>query len=124
MRIAVTYDNGQVFQHFGHTAQFKVYDVQDGKIVSSRVVDTNGAGHGALAGFLREAQADTLICGGIGPGARNALANAGIALYGGVTGLADGAVAALLDGSLRYDPDVTCDHHDHRGGCGEHTCGQ
>ena len=124
MRIAVTYDNGQVFQHFGHTAQFKVYDVQDGKIVSSRVVDTNGAGHGALAGFLREAQADTLICGGIGPGARNALANAGIALYGGVTGLADGAVAALLDGSLRYDPDVTCDHHDHQGGCGEHTCDQ
>ena len=73
MRIAVTYENGEIFQHFGRTEQFKVYEVQDGKIVSQQVLGTNGAGHGALAGFLREAQVDVLICGGIGPGAQNAL---------------------------------------------------
>ena len=50
MKIAVTYDNGQIFQHFGHTEQFKLYTVEDGKVVSSEVVDTNGSGHGALAG--------------------------------------------------------------------------
>lgn len=130
MKIGVTYENGQIFQHFGHTEQFKVYEVQDGRVVSSQVVDTNGSGHGALAGFLQEYQVETLICGGIGAGAQNALAAAGIKLYGGVSGDADAAVEALLKGNLDYDPDVHCDHHgEHHGGscgnhgCGEHTCG-
>ena len=82
MKIAVTYENGQVFQHFGHTEQFKLYEVEDGRVVSSQVVDTNGSGHGALAGFLREYGVDALICGGIGGGAQAALAAAGIRLYG------------------------------------------
>ena len=131
MRIAVTYENGQIFQHFGRTEQFKVYDVQDGKIMSSEVVDTNGSGHGALAGVLTALKADALICGGIGGGAQAALAAAGIRLYGGVSGGADEAVRALLRGELAFDSDVHCDHHDHHGtnhacgehGCGEHSCG-
>ena len=84
MKIAVTCEQGQVFQHFGHTEQFKLYDIEDGKIVNEQVVDTNGSGHGALAGFLQAAKADALICGGIGMGAQMALADAGIKLYGGV----------------------------------------
>lgn len=122
MKIAVTYENGQIFQHFGHTEQFKLYTVEDGKVTGEEVVGTNGTGHGALAGFLREAGVDTLICGGIGGGARDALARAGIRLYGGVSGSADEAVRALLDGNLGYDPDVHCDHHDHAHGEG-HSCG-
>ena len=94
MKIAVTYDNGEIFQHFGHTEYFKVYDVQDGKIVASEVVDTNGQGHGALAGVLNVLKVDVLICGGIGGGAQAALAEAGIQLFGGVSGDADEAVAA------------------------------
>ena len=100
MKFAVTYENGQVFQHFGHTGQFKVYEVADGKVVSSAVLPTNGSGHGALAGFLRERGVDTLICGGIGGGARTALAEAGITLYPGASGEADAQLAALLAGSL------------------------
>lgn len=128
MRIAVTYENGQIFQHFGHTGQFKVYDVEEGKILSSEVVSTNGSGHGALAGLLGALHADVLICGGIGGGAQAALAQAGIQLYGGVSGSADEAVAALLAGQLSYDPAVHCSHHDHEHGgeghtCGEHGCG-
>ena len=123
MRIAVTYENGEVFQHFGHTAQFKLYDAEDGAIVSSRIVDTEGSGHGALAGFLKALQADALICGGIGMGARNALAEAGIRLYGGVQGSADAAALALAKGILAYDPDAKCDHHDHAHG-EEHDCGR
>lgn len=125
MRIAVTYENGQIFQHFGRTEQFKVYDVQDGAVVSSEVVGTNGSGHGALAGVLTALKADALICGGIGGGAQAALAAAGIRLYGGVSGGADEAVQALLSGGLDFDPDVHCDHHDHHGAehaCGEHGC--
>ncbi len=86
MKIAVTYENGEVFQHFGHCAQFAFYEVEDGKVLSGEVVSTEGSGHGALAGFLKENGADVLICGGIGAGARNALAEAGIELYPGVTG--------------------------------------
>lgn len=127
MRIAVTYENGQVFQHFGHTEQFKVYDVEEGSIVKEQVADTNGQGHGALAGFLAGLQVDTLICGGIGGGAQNALAQAGIRLFGGVSGSADDAVRAYLAGNLDFNPDVHCDHHGHDHGeghsCGEHTCG-
>jgi len=128
MRIAVTYENGFIFQHFGHTQQFKVYDVQDGKIIASEVVDTNGSGHGALAGVLSALQADVLICGGIGGGAQMALAAAGIRLFGGVSGSADAAVEALVAGNLMYNPDVKCNHHGehhHEEGhtCGSHGCG-
>ena len=127
MRIAVTYENGRIFQHFGHTAQFKIYDVQDGKIVSSQVLDTNGSGHGALAGLLAALQVEALICGGIGGGAKTALAQAGIQLYGGVTGSADQAVADLLAGKLVFLPDVLCTHHGEGHGeghsCGGHSCG-
>ena len=115
MRIAVTYENGEVYQHFGHTEQFKLYDVADGAIVAEQVVDTNGSGHGALAGFLQAAQVDALICGGIGMGAQMALADAGIRLYAGVQGSADAAAKALAEGNLSYDPDARCDHHGHHG---------
>ena len=123
MRIAVTYENGQIFQHFGHSEQFKFYDVEDGKVVSSQVADTNGSGHGALAGFLAGNHVDVLICGGIGGGAQMALAQAGIKLYGGVSGSADAAVDALLSETLAYNPDVRCNHHDHEHGEGAHQCG-
>ncbi len=126
MKIAVTYENGQVFQHFGHTRQFKLYTVTDGAVTDSQVVDTAGSGHGALAGFLAAHQVDTVICGGIGGGAQMALAEAGIRLYGGVSGSADGAVEALLAGKLEFDPQARCDHHDHESGnhtCHDHGCG-
>ena len=123
MRIAVTYENGQIFQHFGHTEAFKIYDVENGAVQNAAVVPTNGSGNGALAGFLSENGVDTLICGGIGGGAQMALATAGIQLYGGVAGDADEAVQALLAGTLGYNPNVRCSHHDHEHGEG-HTCGQ
>ena len=123
MKIAVTYANGQIFQHFGHTEQFKIYEIDGDRIVASEVVDTNGSGHGALAGFLMQHGVNTLICGGIGGGAQQALAQAGIRLFGGVSGDADAAVHALLAGNLGYNPNVRCDHHDHEHGEGGHTCG-
>ena len=123
MKIAVTYKNGEIFGHFGHTEQFKVYEVDEGKIVSSEVIDTNGSGHGALAGLLSSLDIEVLICGGIGMGAQMALREAGIRLYGGTSGNADKAVEALLANSLNYDPDAKCDHHGHGHGEG-HTCGQ
>ena len=125
MKIAVTYENGNIFQHFGHTEQFKLYNVEGEKIVSSEVVSSNGSGHGALAGFLSSLGVEVLICGGIGAGAQNALAEAGIKLYGGVSGNADGAVESFIFGMLSYDPNVSCNHHSHGEGhvCGSHGCG-
>ena len=123
MKIAVTYDNGNIFQHFGKTENFKVYEVEDNQVVSSEVIGSNGTGHGALAGLLSEQGVDVLICGGIGGGAQAALTQAGIRLYGGVSGAADAAVLALLAGKLGYDPDVRCTHHDEAHGEGSHTCG-
>ena len=123
MKIAVTYEGGQIFQHFGHTAAFKIYEVEDGSVVSAQVVDTDG--HGALAGFLQALGVDTLICGGIGGGAQMALQEAGIRFFGGVSGDADEAVQALIMGQLDYNPCVHCSHHDHDHdhACGSHGCG-
>lgn len=118
MKLAVTYSpDGQIFQHFGKTQAFKVYDIEKGAIQASEVKDTEGQGHGALAGLLRGWGVDTLICGGMGMGAKNALADAGIEIYAGCTGAADDAVAALLAGTLAKSDAATCDHHH-----GEHTC--
>ena len=127
MRIAVTYEAGEIFQHFGHTENFKLYDVQDGKVIDSKVVGTNGSGHGALAVLLSECDVNVLICGGIGGGAQVALAEAGIQLYGGVAGNADAAVEAFLKQELNYNPEVKCNHHgeehEHHGNCGSGGCG-
>uniref|UniRef100_UPI004055C08F DUF134 domain-containing protein n=1 Tax=Agathobacter sp. TaxID=2021311 RepID=UPI004055C08F len=132
MRIAVTYDNGEIFQHFGHTQSFKVYDVENGAVVSETILDSNGSGHGALATLLSGNKVDILICGGIGGGAQMALAQAGIKLYGGVSGSADAAVEALLNETLAFNPNVKCNHHGEEhghhgncqsGGCGSHSCG-
>ena len=116
MKIAVTYQDGDIFQHFGHTEFFKIYDIENTDIVKTEIVSTNGSGHGALAQFLHEHSVDTLICGGIGGGAQLALSQAGIKLYGGVTGKADDAVNALLNNKLNYDPAVKCDHHEQEHG--------
>lgn len=126
-RIAVTYDNGQVFRHFGRTENFKIYNVEGKDIVSSEVVGSNGAGHEALADVLAEYKIDVLICGGMGAGAQAALSEAGIEICAGATGDADEAVKMLLNGELE-NSGVNCDHHDHEheheeeGGCGS-ACG-
>lgn len=127
MKVAVTYDNGNIFQHFGRTEYFKVYEVEDGKIVSSEVIGSNGVGHGALAGLLSDQAVDVLICGGIGGGAQAALEEAGVELCSGAEGDADQAVEAYLKGEL-VSTGANCDHHHHEdghscgGGCGE-SCG-
>ena len=127
MKIAVTYENGEIFQHFGHTEQFKIYEVFEGNVISSYVMDTGASGHGALAGLLSNEDIDVLICGGIGAGAQAVLAALEIRLFGGVSGNADAAVEALLRGHLAFNPNVRCNHHDHEHGeghtCGDHGCG-
>ena len=119
MKIAVTYDNGNVFQHFGRTEQFKVYEVADNKVVSSEVISSGGTGHGALAGLLAGQDVDVLICGGIGGGAQAALAEAGVELCAGAEGNTDEAVEAYLRGEL-VSTGANCDHHHHEDG---HSCG-
>ncbi len=125
MRIAVTYENGEVFQHFGRTSEFKLYDIQDGAVVSSEVVGTGGKGHGELIGVLRQLGVSALICGGLGEGARQGLEASGIRVCSGNTGSADEAASRFADGSLGECSRATCDHHghdgDHQCNCGRHS---
>ena len=124
MKIAVTYDNGNIFQHFGRTEFFKVYEIEDNKVISSDVIGSNGIGHGALAGLLSDQSVNVLICGGIGGGAQAALAEAGVELCAGAEGDADQAVEAYLKGEL-ISTEANCDHHHHEDGhsCGDHEDG-
>lgn len=123
MKIAVTYDNGEIFQHFGKTESFKIYEVEDNKVISSEIIGSNGAGHGALAGLLAEKQINVVICGGIGGGAQDALSEQGIEVYSGAEGDVDAAVELYLKGEL-VSGGVNCDHHHEEEGhsCG-HSCG-
>ena len=124
MKIAVTYENGNVFQHFGHTETFKIYEVIDGRVTGAEIIGANGSGHGALAGLLGDQAVDVLICGGIGGGAQAALAQRGIELCAGAAGSADEAVAAYLRGELT-NTGANCSHHGAGLSCGEHGgCGQ
>ena len=124
MKIAVPFANGEVFQHFGHTENFKLYEIEAGQVVFSEVIDTNGSGHEALANFLADLSVSVLLCGGIGSGAQAALSQAGIEICSGAQGDADAAVNAYLNGELK-SAGVNCDHHHEHseeeacgGGCG------
>lgn len=112
MIIATTYENGEISQHFGHTKNFKFYKIEDNKIVSSEVKEPIGYAHGTLPTFLKENGAKVLICGGLGGGAREYIAEAGIDLYPGATGNSDSAVSAFLAKNLQYNPDFTCAGHE------------
>ena len=109
MRVATTYDNGNIFMHFGRSEQFKIYDIQDGKVLNEQVVGTGGTGHGALAGLLANGGVDTLICGGT----INALTQAGITVYAGAQGSCDACVEALIAGTLAQTGEATCECHGH-----------
>ena len=123
MQVAVTYEAGQVFQHFGRTEQFKIYQISDGEITGSRIIGTDGNGHGALAGYLKELDVSVLICGGLGGGAKTALKQAGIEVYAGASGDADQAVTDFLSGKLEQNEDIQCSHHQHEhGDDGGHNC--
>ncbi len=122
MKVAITCENGNVFQHFGRTPSFMVYDVEDGKVVGSELIGTNGTGHGALAGFLAELGAKVLICGGIGGGAVNAMNEAGVEIYAGASGNTDDVIKEYVNGTLPQVGDATCDHHDHEHGHEGHDC--
>ena len=124
MKIAVPFANGEVFQHFGHTENFKLYEIEADQVISSEIIDTNGSGHEALADLLSNLSVSVLLCGGIGGGAQAALANAGIEVCSGAQGDADAAVNAYLNGELK-SAGVNCDHHHEHteedgcsGGCG------
>ena len=130
MRIAVPYEDGRIFQHFGRTQQFKIYDTDDSTVLHAEVMSTDGVKHEALAVVLAGNGVDVLVCGGLGAGAMSALQEAGIRVVSGASGDADTAVAAFLDGSLRSEG-VNCNHDeddaeeyrgcsdDCEGGCGD-----
>lgn len=124
MKIAITCENNQVFQHFGHTPGFAIFEITDGKIVNEKMLSSGSSGHGALATLLALERVDTLICGGIGGGAINALGNAGIKVIGGASGNVREVAEAFASGTLQVRADFHCNHHHHGEGhtCGEHGC--
>ena len=120
MKVAVTYENGEVFQHFGRTPQFKIYEIDNGEVKAEQVIDTGETGHGALAGFLKDLNVNVMICGGIGGGAIAAMAESGIKVYAGASGKADDVIKSCIAGTLAEIGEATCDHHEHHG---DHNCG-
>lgn len=123
-RIEVTYQNREIFQHFGHTEQFKVYGIEAGKISSSQIVASDGLGHGALAGFP--------LCNGmmygfvvVSEAVHKPLLQCRNQLCEGISSSGDDAVHSLPDGKLYYNPNIICNHHNHEEGhsCGSHGYG-
>jgi predicted Fe-Mo cluster-binding NifX family protein len=123
MRIAIPFYMGNIFQHFGHAPQFKVYEVENHQVLMEMLVEVEEQGHGAVADLLQSLDVRVVICGNIGEGAMKALQNAGIIFYGGVTGDADEAITALVQGGLKYDPNIRCTAHADGHGC-DGDCGE
>ena len=118
MRIAIPFYEGMIFQHFGHSRQFKIYEIENHQVLMEMIVEPEGSGHDAVAELLRSMDVRVVICGNIGEGAMQALKAAGIVFYGGVSGEADGAITSLVNGRLSYDPNIRCaEHHDCGGDC-------
>ena len=88
MKIAVTYQDGDIFQHFGHTEFFKIYDIENTDIVKTEIVSTNGAAMARWHNFCTNTArySDLRRYRRRRP---NGMSQAGIKLYGGVTGKAD-----------------------------------
>lgn len=124
MKIAVTYENGEIFEHFGHTEQFKIYEINEKEIVDEKIINTNGSGHGLLGELLISEGVDALICGGLGNGARNILEDNNIKVYPGVIGNVDKAIKEFIEGTLKYDINSKCNHHghNHKHDCVTHDC--
>lgn len=113
MKIAATYDisTNSIFQHFGKTQNFKLYDIEEGKIVKADIIDNGGFGHHDLAIFLKNLGVEILILGNRGQGAIDALNKAGIKQFAGISGNPDDAIVAYLNGTLKDNPDAKCNHH-------------
>lgn len=119
MRIAVTYDNGKVFQHFGKTKQFKIVDESKGVILGTSMLEAGEAGHSALAGLLYNNCVDVVICGGIGGCAIKALTDIRIKIVASQTGDVDEVVKKFLNKELDYTHVSNCSHHHDGSGCGD-----
>lgn len=112
MKIAVTTENEQVFQHFGQCQVFAIYTLETGEIQNKVFLDASQSGHSALAGLLSSLEIEVLICGGIGGGAIKMLEAKGIKVISGIEASTDAAVTAYLSGQL-VGIGATCNHHDH-----------
>lgn len=111
MKVAVTYENGMIFQHFGKTRYMKIFDIDGDNIKSFDIVSMGENSHHSIASYIKELGVDTLICGGIGQGAVDALNSLGITIYAGNSGNADVAIFELLDGRLKKNSNANCTHH-------------
>jgi predicted Fe-Mo cluster-binding NifX family protein len=120
MKIAVPTENEEVFQHFGQSRMFTVYETENGKVTTKELLDSSRSGHSALAGLLNLSAVNVVICGGIGGGARDMLKARGIQVVAGIEGRTDDAVKAYLNGELT-DAGSTCNHHEHEHGQ-DHAC--
>ena len=119
-RIAVPYSEGQVFQHFGKATQFKIYTIDDEKVISSEVVQTENKSHEDLALWFVFQGVNAVLCGNIGAGMLGALAGCGIVALAGVSGDADEAVRKLIAGTLETTQQANCAGHG--GSCGGGGC--
>ena len=117
MKIAVPYEDGKVFQHFGRAREIKLYTVENGAVTAAHLVTNEAEGHGAVTRLLKELGVNIVICGNIGGCAQKAVRESGMELYAGVIARADDAVNAFLSNNLAYDPEVGChefdDDHNH-----------
>lgn len=118
MRIAVPYDNGAIYAHFGKTESFQIFEAENHRVISTEMISAGALGHSALAGVLADANVDVVLCGGIGSGAESALWAENIEIYSGLTGDIGEAVEKFLRGEL-----IPCGENVSHGDKEEASCG-
>ena len=116
IRIAVSYKDGEIFEHFGHSEFFAIYEFDEHDLERStkRLVDTSAMhGHKDMADLMKREKIDAVICGQMGDEARSLLLSYGIIPVPGYCGDADTAAELLVTGQLPASDGGGCS-----GGCG------
>ena len=125
MKVAVAYENGEIYGHFGHCACFAIYEY--GEYVhecTKTLVETGDReGHQAMADLMREQGVDAVIVGQMGGEAKALLLSYGIVPVAGYSGDADTAADLLVTGQLPISPGEAGNCSACGGSCGADGCG-
>ncbi len=121
MKVAIAYENGEIYPHFGHCNTFALYNYYGETTAECEKVllDSSACqGHSAMAELMRRNGVDAVMAGNMGSEARAALLSMGIVPVVGYSGHADTAADLLVTGQL---PPLEGEYGGCGGGCG--SCG-
>ena len=118
MKIAIANNDNMCTEHFGHCEGFKIYELENGKIINEDFIKNPGHKPGFLPMFLKEKGINVIISGGMGQMAQELFIENNIEVIVGANGENIELINQYLNGFLKSDKSI-CQKHEHEGNCEE-----